>query len=289
MKKHFFLSLLLALFISPVLFAQSTADEQIIFPIIDTGEIKVPEITLNELLTLQNCIEFPELLKGHESEAMPYIENFAKRKKEYLIRTYNRDQVFSQKILPIFNQFDVPAELRVLMALESAYNPNARSRAGAVGYWQFMDAVAKEYDLKIPQVKVSRHKNKRGKVRVVRKVIGRKDERKDFNKSTYAAAKYLSDRKRNFNNDWLLIVASYNYGTGNVWDAMARSKKTNPTFWDIKNLLPAETRSYVMNFIALNVIFHNYEKFINNELVYETVLIAKPANIIGPNLTTATK
>ena len=70
---------------------------------------------------------------------------------------------------------------------------------------------------------------------------------------------------------------------------MARSKKTNPTFWDIKNLLPSETRSYVMNFIALNVIFHNYEKFINNELVYETVLIVKPANIIEPNLTTTTK
>ncbi|MBI3717898.1 MAG: lytic transglycosylase domain-containing protein [Sphingobacteriales bacterium] len=156
------------------------------------------------------------------------------------------------------------------MALESAYNPNARSRAGAVGYWQFMDVVAREYNLKIPQVKITRHKTKRGRVKVIRKVVGKKDDRKDFIKSTYAAARYLNDRKRNFNNDWLLIVAAYNYGTGNVWNAMARSKKENPTFWDIKNYLPAETRSYVMNFIALNVIFHNYEKFAKNELIYET-------------------
>lgn len=268
-KQFFFISLLLSILTTSV-YAQTNVEEETIYPIIDTVEIKVPELTLTELLKLKNCIEFPDLLKGHEEEALPYIEGFAKRRKEYLIRTYSRDQEYSKKILPIFNQYDVPAELRVLMALESAYNPNARSRAGAVGYWQFMDAVAREYDLKIPQVKISRHKTKRGKVRITKKVVGKKDDRKDFTKSTYAAARYLNDRKRNFNNDWLLIVASYNYGTGNVWNAMAKSKKENPTFWDIKNYLPAETRSYVMNFIALNVIFHNYEKFVNNELVYET-------------------
>jgi membrane-bound lytic murein transglycosylase D len=250
--------------------AQTVAEADSILPIIDTAEIKVPELTLDELIKLKNCVEFPDLLKGHEEEALPYIEGFAKRRKEYLIRTYSRDQQYSKRILPIFNQYDVPGELRILMALESAYNPNARSRAGAVGYWQFMDAVAREYNLKIPQVKITRHKTKRGKVRVTRKVVGKKDDRKDFTKSTYAAARYLNDRKRNFNNDWLLIVASYNYGTGNVWNAMARSKKDNPTFWDIKNYLPAETRSYVMNFIALNVIFHNYEKFVKNELIYES-------------------
>ena len=269
-KQFFFLSIISFLFLGTSVSAQINNEEEIVLPIIDTAEIKVPELTLEELLRLKNCIEFPELLKGHEEEALPYIESFAKRRKEYLIRTYNRDQAYSPKIVPIFNQYDVPSELRVLIALESAYNPNARSRAGAVGYWQFMDAVAREYNLKIPQVKVTRHKTKKGKVKVVKKVMGKKDERKDCTKSTYAAARYLNDRKRNFNNDWLLIVASYNYGTGNVWNAMAKSKKENPTFWDIKHLLPAETRSYVMNFIALNVIFHNYEKFVKDELVYDT-------------------
>lgn len=269
MNKQFFTILLsLPVFYSAQVCAQSTYTGENVEPIFDSSEFKIPGLSLQQTLSLQNHIEFPELLKGHEEEALPYIESFAKRKKEYLIRTYNRDQIYSLKILPIFSQFDVPAELRVLMALESAYNSNARSRAGAVGYWQFMDVVAKEYDLKIPLIKISKHKTKRGKVRVIRKVIGKKDERKDFNKSTFAAARYLSDRRKNLNDDWLLIVASYNYGVGNVWDAMEKIKKSNPSFWDIKHLLPAETQAYVMNFIALNVIFHNYEKFISNKLIY---------------------
>jgi hypothetical protein len=64
---------------------------------------------------------------------------------------------------------------------------------------------------------------------------------------------------------------------------MQRSGKKSPTFWDIKKYLPAETRSYVMNFIALNVIFHNYEKFASNNLTFERTYSAEsPADIVGP-------
>ena len=105
---------------------------------------------------------------------------------------------------------------------------------------------------------------KRGKVQV--------DDRKNFIRSTYAAARYLKDRSRNLNSDWLLIAASYNCGVGNVWEAMERCRKKDPTFWDIKNYLPPETRAYVMNFITLNVIFKNYEKFLKNNLCFKPVL-----------------
>lgn len=104
-----------------------------------------------------------------------------------------------------------------------------------------------------------------------------KDDRKNFIKSTYAAARYLKDRTRNLDNDPLLVVASYNCGVGNVWEAMKKTGLSNPDFWDVKNYLPAETRSYVMNFIALNVIFHNYEKFVNNTLNFKDIKI-KTAN-----------
>ena len=72
-----------------------------------------------------------------------------------------------------------------------------------------------------------------------------------------------------------LVAASYNCGVGNVWNAMRQSGKANPSFWDIKNYLPAETRAYVMNFITLNVIFNNYEKFAKNTLTFapEKVMI----------------
>jgi soluble lytic murein transglycosylase-like protein len=100
-----------------------------------------------------------------------------------------------------------------------------------------------------------------------------KDERKNFDKSTYTAARYLKDRCRNLDNDYLLVVASYNCGVGNVWNAMQKTGKSNPDFWDVKKYLPAETRSYVMNFIALNVIFNNYEKFTSNTLCFKPITV----------------
>ena len=81
----------------------------------------------------------------------------------------------------------------------------------------------------------------------------------------------MKDRCRNLDNDYLLVVASYNCGVGNVWEAMKKTGKTNPTFWDVKSYLPAETRSYVMNFIALNVVFNNYEKFANRTLNFKPI------------------
>ena len=94
------------------------------------------------------------------------------------------------------------------------------------------------------------------------------------------AAKYLRERCRNLNNKLLLIVASYNWGVGNVWHAMEKTGKANPTFWDIKKYLPAETKAYVMNFITLNVIFNNYDKFAKNQLVFTPDVInnAQTAN-----------
>ena len=51
------------------------------------------------------------------------------------------------------------------------------------------------------------------------------------------------------------MVASYNCGVGNVWEAMKKTGKTDPDFWDVKDYLPAETQAYVMNFITLECDF----------------------------------
>jgi hypothetical protein len=218
-------------------------------------------------------IQFPALLRGNEDFAIGYVADFSKKRRDYLIRTYKRDQKFSKKIVPVLGRYNVPRELRVLIALESGYNPTALSGAGAFGYWQFMDAPAKEYGLTIID-KEEREAEKESKKTATqnntpKQTVKKRDDRANLMRSTTAAAKYLRDRRKNLNNDWLLIVASYNYGVGNVWEAMRACGKQNPTFWDIKHLLPAETRNYVMNFIALNVIFHNYESFVKNELVFE--------------------
>jgi len=227
-------------------------------------------------VTLEANVEFPETLTGNEEEALEYIEKFSENRRAYVIRTYNRGKKYFPKVSAILKKYDLPDELKMLIALESAFNANAVSKAGAVGYWQFMDDVAKEYGLKY----VPRHsketrtiKGKNGKKITVKKQAGGRDDRKNFNKSTLAAARYLKDRGRNLNNDLLLMVASYNCGVGNVWEAMKRTGKDNPDFWDVKDYLPAETRAYVMNFITLNVLFHNYDKFTDNSLTFSPVKI----------------
>lgn len=222
-------------------------------------------------------VVFPEILAGNEAESISYIEKFSSTRKSYLVNTYNRGKKLFPKAEAILKKYNVPLEFKVLLALESGFNANAVSSAGAVGYWQFMDVVAREYGLKIAsKVKVEK-KGKHSKSistknkKPLMKLVGN-DDRKNFNKSTHAAARYLKDRGRNLDNDWLLIAASYNCGVGNVWNAMERCGKKSPDFWDIKKYLPAETQAYVMNFITLNVIFNNYEAFTKNALCFKDVI-----------------
>ena len=231
------------------------------------------------VITLEPNVVFPEILTGNEKEALLYIEKFSVNRRAYIIRTYNRSKKFFPKVTAILKKHNLPPELKVLLALESAFNANAVSKAGAVGYWQIMDEVAKEYGLKyVAQQKVMPNafrteKKKAGKTTpalktTAKKSVAVKDDRKNFNKSTYAAARYLKDRSRNLDNNLLLMVASYNCGIGNVWGAMKKTGKTDPDFWDVKPYLPSETQAYVMNFITLNVILHNYDKFSNNTLLF---------------------
>ncbi|WP_462253861.1 lytic transglycosylase domain-containing protein [Ferruginibacter sp.] len=232
----------------------------------------------NTVVKAANVV-YPDLLCGNEEQSLGYIEKFSASRRAYLIRTYNKGKKFFPKVTAILTKHSLPHEFKILLALESAFNGNAVSKAGAVGYWQIMDEVAREYGLKYaPQLSAAEKKRelklakslaKKGNKKA-RKVIVR-DDRKNFNKSTYTAARYLKDRCRNLDNDYLLVVASYNCGVGNVWQAMKKTGKADPDFWDVKKYLPSETRSYVMNFIALNVIFNNYEKFTNNTLNFKPV------------------
>jgi hypothetical protein len=221
-------------------------------------------------------VVFPEILKGNEEEMLPYIEKFSNNRRDYLIRMHTKGKLLLPKAATILTKYDLPTELNILLPLESAYNGNAVSKAGAVGYWQIMDEVAKEYGLKYIAQLSKAEKKKQGKIKSSKiekrqkAVVKIKDDRKNFNVATHSAARYLRDRRRNLDDNWLLIVASYNCGVGNVWNAMKKCEAANPTFWDIKNYLPAETRAYVMNFITLNVIFNNYDLFIKNELCFST-------------------
>lgn len=153
--------------------------------------------------------------------------------RSYIIRYSEKSRSYMSGILslcyyymPIFEEalakYNLPHELKALAIVESALNPKARSRAGAVGMWQFMYSAAKSYGLGINSYY---------------------DERMDPYKSADAAARYLRDAYRMFG-DWSLAVSAYNCGPGNVRKAIARSGGKT-AYWDIYPYLPRETRNYV--------------------------------------------
>ncbi len=133
----------------------------------------------------------------------------------------------------------LPAEFALLPAIESGFKARAYSHAGASGLWQFIAATGKHYGLK---------QNKWY------------DGRRDIHASTHAATTYLKDLHR-INKDWLLALASYNLGQGNLNRAIRRNKKRHkPTdFWSLK--LPKETRLYVPKLLALAKIFAQPKKY----------------------------
>lgn len=292
-------------FIAILLMGATPAFSQYSFINIDTAAVIYDSsvVANGDILEVSN-VEFPDILKGNEEASVDYIQNFSVKRRDYLIRMYTKGKKLLPKAASILKKHNLPEELKVLMILESAYNANAVSKAGAVGYWQFMDAVAKEYGLKyvpretkVETLVVKKVIRKRGKKIIVEKkqkvktdvtfckAKGKQvDDRKNFNKATAAAARYLKDRRVNLDDNWLLVVASYNCGVGNVWNAMEKCGKENPTFWDIKKYLPEETKAYVMNFIALNVIYKNYDKFLKNNMVFKAAKQTVPADNFEDNI-----
>jgi membrane-bound lytic murein transglycosylase D len=143
--------------------------------------------------------------------------------------------------MPLFEEalemYQLPLELKYLPVIESALNPNAVSRVGATGLWQFMITTGKQYGLKVNSLV---------------------DERRDPVKASYAAAQYLRDLYKIFG-DWNLVIAAYNCGPSNISKAIHRANGEKD-YWRIYPYLPKETRGYVPAFIAANYIMTYYSQ-----------------------------
>ena len=142
----------------------------------------------------------------------------------------------------------MPVELRMMAVIESALNPTALSRAGALGLWQFMPVTGRLYGLEVNSLV---------------------DERCDPVAATRAACRYMKDMYAMYG-DWTLAIASYNCGAGNVNKAIARAggsrEERNMTFWDVYPYLPRETRGYVPAFIAATYAY-NYNRHHDLEIL----------------------
>lgn len=162
--------------------------------------------------------------------AESYMQDYLKKHTKSLTGMKEWGLPYFNLIDNIFAQYGLPRELKYLAVIESNLSTGATSWVGAGGPWQFMPYTAREYGL------------------VVNSGF---DERRDYFKSTHAAARYLLTLYKQMH-DWLLVIAAYNGGPGRVNSAIKKTGSRN--FWNLQYYLPEESRNHVKKFIATHYI-----------------------------------
>lgn len=196
----------------------------------DVNPVFDKEVYIDRLKRLPTIIEMP-----YNEVVQKFIDRYSgklRRSVSYMLGAGNFYMPVFEEALEAYN---LPLELKYLPVIESALNPTAVSRVGATGLWQFMIGTGKRYGLEVNSLI---------------------DERRDPVKASYAAAHYLSDLYKIFD-DWSLVIAAYNCGPDKVNKAIHRAKGS-ADYWNIYPYLPKETRGYVPAFIAANYIMNYY-------------------------------
>ena len=193
------------------------------------------------------------------SPVQAYLRGFSTGQKATFETYLRRSGRYLPMMRRIFQEHGLPQDLVYLALVESGFNPFARSPAEAVGPWQFIEGTARGYDLKVNYWV---------------------DERRDPEKATRAAARYLKDLHHQFG-CWYLAAAAYNAGEGRVGNAMQKTAVSD--FWTLaKNgCLPRETCEYVPKFIAAALIAKNPEKYGFHAVVYQRPLDYERIKIPG--------
>ncbi len=203
---------------------QSSYSYNTIIPTFTDSEIR------DRLSRLTSAVAPPRFTPAVKS----YINTYTVKKRQHTEAMLGRISIYFPMFEKYLSEQNLPVDLKYLSIVESALNPKAVSRSGAVGLWQFMPPTGKENGLKINSTV---------------------DERRDPHKSTLAAAQYLKKQYRRYNN-WELALAAYNGGPGRVNRAIKRGRSKN--FWRIKRYLPKETQNYVPAFIAATYVVNYY-------------------------------
>lgn len=190
-------------------------------------------VMVKRLSALPTVIELP-----YNQVVRSYIDRYTKGGRAQIAAVLG----LSLYYMPIFEQAleekGLPLELRYLPVVESGLDPNAVSKHGATGLWQFMLGTARGLGMEVNSLV---------------------DERRDPYVASGCAASYLKDLYAMYG-DWSLAIAAYNCGPGTVNKALRRAggDAKNHDFWSIYNYLPEETRGYVPMFIATNYVMNYY-------------------------------
>jgi membrane-bound lytic murein transglycosylase D len=163
-------------------------------------------------------------------QAISFVQDYMARHSRGLQKMKDWGRPYFDMMDAVLTRHGLPKELKYLAVIESHLKAGAVSWAGAVGPWQFMPATARRYGL----------------------VVTRQyDERTDYVKSTQAASRMLKDLFKQYG-DWLLVIAAYNGGPGNVNAAIRRTGSRD--FWTLQHRLPNESKDHVKKFISTHYI-----------------------------------
>lgn len=191
------------------------------------------EVIIERLSKLPNIIEMP-----YNQVVRSYIDKYTSSDRRQVPALLGLGLYYN----PIFEQAleeqGLPLELKYLPMIESSLDPNAVSKQGAAGLWQFMLATAKGLGMEVNSLV---------------------DERRDPYLSSEMAAAYLKGLYESYG-DWSLAIAAYNCGPGTLNKAIRRAggDPKDHDFWSVYYYLPEETRGYVPAFIAVNYVMNYY-------------------------------
>ena len=163
-------------------------------------------------------------------KAISFVEDYMADNTDRLVQMKSWGKPYFDMINTVLTKHGLPVEMKYLSVIESDLKSGATSWAGAVGPWQLMPQTARELGLTVTK---------------------KRDDRRDYVKSTNAAARHLTNLYNEYG-DWLLVIAAYNCGSGNVNKAIKKSRSRN--FWNLQHYLPAESRNHVKKFIATHYI-----------------------------------
>ncbi len=210
------------------------------------------------LKRLPTAIEMP-----YNSIVGKFIDMYLTKKRSLVADMLALHNYYGRIFLEELERQGMPTELQYLPVIESALNPNAVSKAGASGLWQFMPTTAVGLGMEVNSLV---------------------DERRDPRLSSRYAVLYLK-QLYDIYHDWSLAIAAYNCGPGNVNKALRRAGGDNPAskmdFWEIYSFLPSETRGYVPAFIAANYVMNYYPAhgirptIVKRQLVTDTISVNK--------------
>ncbi|MGZ6144190.1 MAG: lytic transglycosylase domain-containing protein, partial [Myxococcales bacterium] len=212
-------------------------------PLADPAPAGGASVTLPELLGISEVelrakYDIPVELND---AVIAYIRFFQTDTREHFGRWLSRSTRYLPMMRKVLETQGLPLDLVYLSMIESGFSSYATSFAKAAGLWQFVVGTSRRYGLKTDFWV---------------------DERRDPQKATVAAAKYLRDLRERFHGDWYLAWAGYNAGEGKVDRAIRKEKTTD--FWRMMGkgrTLRAETKHYVPKLIAAALIAKHPERF----------------------------